>query len=178
VAARAVVERAIVPGKEIALPFELHGSGEHESLQMATQLVSGRVFLELPVRALPWRDLAWRQANNGPLQPWKNPEARDAVPSTRVALDRRKTHLVTGIEGAKSLHVGEGIATIEFFGDERNGKLVIPELRLAPNSKPLPIVLRVEGARINERNHAVHLMQISRGRGMGGLTLDLSESLR
>ena len=137
-------------------------------------LAEGAVSLNLPVQAVPWRDMALVE-EYGP-RPVYGGDRRGQDPLVRETRSLKGDEIAarTGIRGADTLDLEGGMASISFPGD---GRLDIPELRLATGAR-LPATEVVNGIRTEAQRRFIHVGQRSGGDRVGGVTLELRKDMR
>jgi hypothetical protein len=172
-ALHSVVSRSLHRSKPAEASFEVRVMGG-DSLHVTSELVEGRVVLELPVRALPWRDMAWIEKNKSPMRSWDGKDDGH-LPETPRPLTGQETRLVTDIRGAESLTIRGSVASVVLAEKVRGAGFVVPELRTAKGACPIAMRLRVEGGKISAKARAVHVLQMAKGRRVGGISLELHD---
>ena len=146
------------------MSFYVSGSADEDALLVRAELESGRLVLEIPVQALPWRDGRLLE-RNGP-RPEYGCHGDDVVGALRRTLKGPQVREVTDIEGAELLVLAGGVATITAEGES----LSVTCLRIREGTR-LPAIVRVVGARRKKPHGAVHVGQLSGGRRLGGVTM-------
>ena len=146
-------------------PPRIEGAASVETARRTSALLvqsrwkDGDLGVELPVEALPWRDLATLEGNGG--RPTTYGARSRSSPKLLSARPLRgsRIHERTDVEGAVRI----GIARIAADG---KGRIFIPSLRVAPGAA-LPVTLRVSNAEITKTKHAVHATHYFDGRRIG-----------
>ncbi len=148
--------------------FYVVGSSDQDSLLVLDQLEAGAIQLMLPAQALPWRDIRVIEESGGQRPRYGGDSRKDPLSVKRARLKRAEIQLFTDIIGAAAAHVNQGIATID-MGDS---PLFIPQVRIAEGAR-MPVRLRVREAKATRKLRFVHVTQLSGGRRIGGVSLEL-----
>jgi subtilisin family serine protease len=154
------------------MSFYVVGSSSQDSLIIYTELVDGRVTLNLPIEALPWRDIqlieryGQRRPEYGCADNLKDPLTK----MKHILKKDEEVQMWTDILGAKSLELGDGIASIVVAGKEN---LFIPCIRITEGIK-MPAKIHVERVKIDKEHRFVHIAQLSGGQRAGGVSLELT----
>lgn len=178
--------------EDAEMTFYVVGSADQDSLFIDTQLVKGQVEFTLPVQALPWRDMRLTEEITAQREPygadvrqgcalirWLFPgifsrlfpvyRAANPLHHMTLTLEGSAVEMRTDIEGAKTLRLQEGQATV---ASDPGKRLFIKRLRLAEGAK-MPVRLRVCRPDIDRDLRFVHVTQLSGGQYIGGVTLEL-----
>lgn len=158
----------------LELPRSEGAASVEEARRTSALLVQGRwkdgaFSIELPVEALPWRDLAYLEGHGGRPAPYGARSRSDPKLLSASPLRGSRIHERTDVEGAVRISVRDGTARIAADG---KGRVFIPSLRVEPGAA-LPVTLRVSSAEITKTKHSVHATHYCDGRRIGGVTLDL-----
>jgi hypothetical protein len=145
-------------------------SARGNSLHVQGRLKKGQLLLELPVEALPWRELELLERHKGRLPPYGAARGLGPAVSLARALEGEEIREKTDVVGAARLEIANGVAVLLSEGDR---DLFLPRLQLAPGAV-LPVTVRVAGAAIDEERRYVHATHSSGGVRLGGVTLELS----
>lgn len=161
-------------GGDAETAFYVVGTGDEDTLIVTPDLVRGQVTVNLPVQALPWRELRWleragrRRDPYGCGRPFEDPlAARKATLKDRQVKDR------TDIVGAAQLQLADGIASVTLAPDQ---PLLVPCARVAEGVR-MPVSIGVRRIETDERQRHVHVAQLSAGQLVGGVTLELRTGL-
>jgi subtilisin family serine protease len=160
---------------DFALPFDVHGTADRDRLTVQVGGMRGEVTLELPIQALPWRDISVLQPLRAPRAPYgsgvagRSGVAGDPLIDVSLTLERGAITARTDITGAERLELRGGRVRIVAA---REGVLVIPSLRIARGT-PLPVRLEIRDPQLLESHGLVRVAQYSAGQLTGGLTLEL-----
>ncbi len=152
------------------MSFHVRGSDDDDSLFVQPEVGGATVVLRIPVRALPWRD-ARLVEKHGPRLLFGCGGSEDPLAGVRVTLRGPQVVDRTGIQGAASLRLENGVAAVQIEG---NGPLVIPCLHVA-NGARVPASVQVVGEQAPGASGAIHVFQFSGGIRAGGLTLQLGK---
>jgi hypothetical protein len=158
-------------GGSASTAFHVLGTAASDSLLVDPVLAAGDIALSLPIQALPWRDLG-RLERLDSRRPYYG-EAADPFAGLRLALGGAEIRARTDVEGAERLEVRDGIAVLGFPSTRR---LRVPHLRIIDGAR-IPVRLRVTGLETDGRHRFVHVAQLSGGRRVGGVTLELRKGL-
>ena len=120
--------------------MSFHVRGSDDSLFVQPEVGGATVVLRIPVRALPWRD-AQLVEKHGPRLLFGCGGSEDPLAGVRVTLRGPQVVDRTGIQGAESLRLENGVAAVQIEG---NGPLVIPCLHVA-NGARVPASVQVAG---------------------------------
>jgi hypothetical protein len=164
----------LISGRTPTISFYVRGSDDEDSLIVTTERFKGRLALELPATALPWRDLRLIEKWGRRREPYGCCEVTDPLDQLRVGTKGPDVEIRTGIRGADTVDVSHGLATVMFPADT---PMVIPCLRIAPGVA-MPAAVRVTTLRQPEGEAAVHIAQLSGGRRTGGVTLAIGRELQ
>jgi subtilisin family serine protease len=148
--------------------FDIVGSLDIDGLLIESELNRGTVELSIPVEALLWRDAALiEQVRCG----YSSPGTNNVRPlhSLNRKFSGDRTLELTDVVGAASLHLQHGIATITM---QPNKRLHVPAMRIEMGGR-VPASLKVSGAGSVRGGQHVHTAQLSGGRVIGGLSLEL-----
>ncbi|MCP3141050.1 S8 family serine peptidase [Pyxidicoccus xibeiensis] len=151
------------------MSFYVVGSAEQDSLIVHPKLAAGRVSLLLPVQALPWRDRALIERNNGPRPGFGCCGAVDPLARVNATLEGEKVRAITDIVGAELLVLRDGIATVTMG---KAGRLHVPYVRIADGAR-MVAKLHVSKPKIDKERRFVHIAQHSGGQLVGGVSLEL-----
>lgn len=160
-------------GDEPGMSFYVIGTDDHDSLVVEADVGGAGVTLRIPAQALPWRDLKLVEAH-GPRDPYGCGERDD--PAGRIKRNVKNPDEIldrTGIVGADWLRLEEGTATAAVA---QGGTLTIPCLRVAPAAR-MPAAVVVARDRGKKPAGTVRIGQLSGGRRVGGVTLELGERM-
>ncbi|MEA2421367.1 MAG: hypothetical protein QOF55_466, partial [Thermoleophilaceae bacterium] len=162
-------------GGDSETAFTVTGSSEADVLTVTSRLAGGRVRFDLPVRALPWRDARLLERYGRPRAPFRGrgDKERDPVDALELTLKGEETEERTGVVGARTLDLSNGLASVELDAD----KLLIPCLRVAEGAQ-MPVRVRVNDILTRGERKFVHVAQLSGGRRVGGVALELRKGLR
>lgn len=149
--------------------FYVVGSSDQDSLIIYPELAGGQVAVDLPVQALPWRDIQLIKKQASRRLSYGCGDRGDPLTDVKLTLKGEEIQMRTDIVGAETLELQDGIATV--LGTE-NSQLFIPSIRLAEGVKMLAAV-RVHHPKIAEEQRFVHVAQLSGGQLVGGVTLEL-----
>jgi hypothetical protein len=166
IALRNVHVQPDVPG-DSDMAFYVEGSADDDSLIVESELVRGRIELRIPVKALPWRDAKLIE-RYGRRPGYVLKDDIDLFRSITGTLRAREIEARTGIVGAESLTVRDGVAEILLGGRQR---IWIPSVRLAQGAR-MPASVRVSAPKIDKLRRHVHITQLSGGRIIGGVSLE------
>ncbi len=156
-------------GGDADMSFYVVGSSDQDSLVMYTELVAGRVALNLPVQALPWRDIRLIEKYGRRRLPYGCGDPDDPLAKVKLTLKGEEVQMRTDIVGAEAVELRDGVAII---WTTKKGRLFVPNVRVADGVK-MPASIRVRRPKINEKQRFVHVAQLSGGQVMGGVTLEL-----
>jgi hypothetical protein len=159
-------------GGDSETAFTVRGSREADVLVVASELAGGEVRFDLPVGALPWRDARLIE-RIGPRKPYGCGSGRDPLAGLDVTLKGEEVEERTGVVGARTLELHAGLASLTLDKD----RLLIPCLRMAEGAT-MPVRVRVNGIVTKGEQRFVHVAQLSGGRRLGGVTLELRKGLR
>jgi hypothetical protein len=148
------------------MSFYVTGSDDEDSLVVQAQLQSGHVALQLPVQALPWRDLRLIEKHGGRRVKYGCGDENDPARRLKVTLKGAQVATRTDVQGAELATLENGIVTLHADGEA----LFVPCLRVAEGVR-MPAALRVFGARTKRPRGALHVAQLSGGRRLGGATI-------
>jgi hypothetical protein len=163
-----------ITGHEPGITFYVVGSGEEDSLIVAPDVGAATVVLRLPVAGLPWRDLRLIE-KHGRREKYGCGEMKDPLVDMRVALTKAEEITDrTGIQGATSVRLLDGIATVEIAP---RGSLLVPCLRVA-NGARMPAAVQVTGKAARKARGAIHVGQLAGGRRIGGVTVQFGAQRR
>jgi hypothetical protein len=149
--------------------FYLVGTPEEDSLRVERGLAGGRVELRIPGHVLRWRDAKFIGIYGGRDEHYSTDELEN-LRVLRMELKGSEVERRLDVHGARSLHVRDGIATIEL--DNAQPLMWLKRLRL-PNGSRIPATVSVTNARIGKDKRCVHVAQFSEGRLAGGVSLEL-----
>jgi hypothetical protein len=149
--------------------FYVVGSDDEDSLVVrAEHLGTGDLMTALPVASLPWRDLRLIERHGRRRQPYGCCEVDDPLAEARLTLDGEEVEERTDVIGARLLTLNGGIAILVA---EVQQPVQVPCLRVALGAA-MPVVVRV-AAEIEGAAAMVHVTQLSGGRRIGGVALEL-----
>jgi hypothetical protein len=152
------------------LGFYVVGSSDEDSLVVYKELVDGQVYLNIPVRALPWRDIDLINKLRRSRSPYGSNSIDDPLEKVKLTLrGEEKIRIRTDIVGAATMTLRDGIASIL---TTNKWSLFLPSVRLAEGAK-MPARIRVSKAKPEGKKRFVHVAQLSGGRLIGGVTLEL-----
>jgi hypothetical protein len=152
------------------LDFYAIGSPDDDSLLVYKDLEQGDVYLNIPIRSLPWRDLNLINRLGRIRSTYGCDSLDDPLENVKLSLKgEEKIHSLTDIVGAENLSLQNGIARV-LMGDK--GQLFLPSVRLAEGIK-MPVRITVSGAKSKGNKHFVHVAQLSGGQVIGGVSLEL-----
>jgi hypothetical protein len=154
---------------DISLPFDVHGTADHDRLIVEAAGLQAEVVLEIPIQALPWRDLRVLKNLRSPRGPYGSRGGDDPLARESLTLEGDIIELRTDVAGASRLELREGTATI---WAARGARLAIPSLHIA-RGVPMPARIRVRDPRLDGQRGLVRVAQFSAGRSTGGFTLEL-----
>jgi hypothetical protein len=155
-----------IEGQNPGMSFYVTGSDDEDSLLVEAELRSGHVALQLPVAALPWRDLRLLERNGGRRVRYGCGDERDPAAGLEVTLEGPEVAMRTDVQGAQLATLANGIATLHAEGTS----LLVPCLRVAEQVR-MPVAVRIFGARTKRPRGAIHVAQLSGGRRVGGVTI-------
>jgi hypothetical protein len=155
--------------RDFDMHFYVEGSVSHDSFVVESDLVGGQVELRLPVQALPWRD-ADLLARSGLRARYESPRRPDVLDSAENVLRDLEVERLTDVTGGESLTLRHGTAAIVARPGER---LWLPELRIALGAR-MPASISVRAAEVDAHRRHVHVKQLSDGRILGGLSLEIA----
>lgn len=162
----------VQPASDSQMSFYVIGSYDQDSLIIYTELVSGKVSLNIPIQALPWRDIQLIERYTMRRQVYGcGTLDDDPLAKMKVTLKGEEIQIRTDIIGAEMLELNNGVASI-LVADKEDRRLFIPNIRLAEGVK-MPAIVYVHDSKINENKHFVHIAQLSGGQLVGGVTLEL-----
>lgn len=153
-----------ITGTNPGMSFYVTGSDDEDALLVRAELESGKLTLQIPGQALPWRDARLLERHG------RRPEygcGEDPLATLRTTLKGPQVVEVTDIEGAELLELENGVATVR----AEDGSLSVTCLRLAEGAN-LPAAVRVVGARRKKPRGAIHVAQLSGARRLGGVTIE------
>lgn len=159
-----------VPGMDSDMNFYVVGSADQDSLIISSELPGGQVALQMPVQALPWRDIKLieqspaRRAAFGCGNHFDDPLAR-----LEATLHGEEVGRMTDIAGAEILDLRDGMATVTAAKNER---LFLPQVRIVEGTR-MPVSIRIIKPKLDGKPKRVHVAQYTGGRLMGGVTLEL-----
>jgi len=160
-----------VPGMDSDMSFYVVGSNDQDSLIISSELPGGQVALNMPVQALPWRDIKLieqspaRRAAFGCGNHFDDPLAR-----LQTTLHGEDVGRLTDIAGAEMLDLRDGVATVTAAKNER---LCVPQVRVVEGVR-MPVSIRIVKPKLDDgKPRRVHVAQYSGGRLIGGVTLEL-----
>jgi hypothetical protein len=163
-----------ITGNEPGISFYVVGSGDEDSLIVAPDVGGVTVVLRLPVAGLPWRDLRLIE-KHGRREKYGCGDGKDPLAGMRVALTKPEEITDrTGIQGAASVRLADGIATLEIAP---KGSLLVPCLRVA-NGARMPAAVQVTGRAAKKARGAIHVGQLAGGRRIGGVTVQFGAQRR
>ena len=157
-----------ITGREPGMSFYIRGSDDEDSLFVQPDVGNATVILRIPVRALPWRDIRIIE-KHGPRLPYGCGGLEDPLAHVRMTLEGPQVIDRTGIQGATWLRLEEGIATVQI---EQRARLVIPCLRVEEGAR-VPTAVQVTGDQAPRARGTIHVFQLSGGRRIGGVALEL-----
>lgn len=158
-------------GNQPAMSFYVRGSAEEDSLIVTAERFAGQLQMQLPAAALPWRDLTLVE-KLGPRQPYGCcRDDTDPWRKVQVAAKEDEIEDRTSVRAAETLTVSDGVATIGF---STKAPLVIPCLRVADGAR-LSVAVRVLRLRKQEGVPELRVLQLSGGRRVGGVTLQVGK---
>jgi len=160
-------------GAEPGLSFYVIGTDDHDSLVVEADVGGAEVTLRIPAQALPWRDMKLVE-RDGPRDPYGCGELAGQVGIKRRVKNPHEIVDRTGILGASWLRLEDGMAIAAVA---EGGALTIPCLRIAPAARMPAAVEVVRHGRKNPKG-SVRIGQLSGGRRVGGITLELGEGAR
>ncbi len=164
-----VLRNVLVQQSLASARFYVVGSDDQDSLILNQDLVGGRVWMALPVQALPWRDIGMMKRSGWRRLPYGSDGGKDPVAGLRLTLLDRDVRSRTDIVGAQQIDLRDGTASI--LVAER-ARLFIPDVRLRPNAK-MPARIWVDDPRTSGQRRFVHVAQLSGGQIVGGITMQL-----
>ena len=159
-------------GRSPAISFYVRGTDDEDSLLIATVGFDGRLALDVPMRALPWRDLKMIEKWGRRREPYGCCDIADPLDTLRVRAKGPEVEERAGIRGADDITIAGGIATVTFT---TANPVFIPCVRIEAGAK-MPTTVRVATLRRAGENAAVHVAQLSGGRRVGGVTLAIGEA--
>jgi hypothetical protein len=154
-------------GRSPAISFYVRGSDDEDSLLIVTEGFEGRLALDIPTRALPWRDLRMIEKWGRRREPYGCCEMDDPLDTVRVHAKGPEVEERAGIRGADEIAMVGGIATVTFTTAK---PVFIPCVRIAVGAA-MQTAVRVATLRRAGEDAAVHVAQLSGGRRVGGVTL-------
>ena len=167
------------------MSFLTVGSDDQDSLLLYQKVAAEGLTLLIPVQALPWRDMALIEQNNGPRPEYGCGNGFDPLPQRRITLEGDQIREVTDIIGADLLELRDGIARItvsrrirpDLSNQRRYPHLYLPELhlphlRIAQGAR-MPVAIEVHEPKPVDGLRHVHIAQHSGGQLIGGVTLEL-----
>ena len=172
--------------------FFVTGSADVDGLIVESQLAEGEIELNLPARILPWRDIRVieeraTQQQRGAGAPkgclslirlffpgifdrlFPHIPVVDPLERLEVTLEGENVKMRTDVEGAKALELREGVASIVAQEQKR---LFATRLHLAEGEKH-PVKVRVHQPKIGDGQRLVSVTQLSGGRPVGAVWLEL-----
>jgi hypothetical protein len=90
----------LTKGKSPGMSFYVRGSVDEDSLLVSTEGFTGRIELQIPVSALPWRDLRLIEKWGRRREPYGCCTAPDPMAAMKVTA-RAEVEMRTGIEGRR-----------------------------------------------------------------------------
>ena len=158
-------------GREPGMSFYIIGSDDQDSLSVEADIGKAPVTLRIPVAALPWRDLELVE-RHGPRDPFGCGERDDPV-AVLVAELKEPGEITdrTGILGASRLRLDSGVAEVELAP---GGSLTVSCLRIAPSAR-MSVAVQVGRRARRKPRGTIRIGQLSGGRRIGGVTLQLGE---
>jgi hypothetical protein len=150
--------------------FYVIGSADQDSLIVYRELARGEIELNLPIQALPWRDLRLIEKHGMRRLPY-GCGGRDADPLAKLnaTLEGDEVQMLTDIVGAETLELSDGVAKIWMSGP---GETFIPCLRLVEGVR-LPARIHVHRPKADAEHRFIHVAQLAGGLRVGGVTLQL-----
>ncbi|APR79083.1 Hypothetical protein A7982_04430 [Minicystis rosea] len=148
------------------MSFYIIGSSEEDSLLVESDIHEGRLLLSLPISALPWRDLEMIEKHGRRRSPYGCGND-DPLATVEAHLEGDEVTARTDIEGASTLDLANGIATI---GAPSSVQIFVPCLRVASAAR-MPASVAVAGREVG----VVRVTQLSGGARIGGTTLVVRE---
>ena len=158
-------------GGSASTAFYVVGTSAGDSLLVAPDLAAGDVTLSLPIQALPWRDLRLLERLDSRRRSYG--EAGDPLGALRLRLRGDEIRARTDVEGAERLELRDGLVILAFPSTRR---LRVPQVRVVDGTR-VPVRLGVKGLRTDEQRRFVHVTQLSGGRRVGGVTLELRKGM-
>lgn len=153
--------------------FTVHGTDDDDTLIVDSELAGGGVRIDLPVRALPWRDAKLIDKHGRRREPYGCCDEPDPAEQLEVTLKGDEVTERTGVTGARMLELADGIAS--FTLEDR--RLLIPLLRVVRGAK-MPARVRIDDIRTRGEQKYVHVHQLSGGRRVGSVTVELRKGLK
>jgi hypothetical protein len=155
-----------IEGPNPGMSFYVTGSDDEDSLVVTAQLQSGHVALQLPVAALPWRELALIERSGGRHVSYGR-DKDDPAATRKATLKGEQVAARTDVQGAEWMSLEGGLATFHAGGDT----LTAPCLRVAEGAR-MPVTVTVFEARTKRPRGAVHVAQLAGGRRVGGASVE------
>jgi hypothetical protein len=154
------------------LAFYVVGSSDEDSLIIYNQLEQGRVYLNVPVRAIPWRDLNLINRMGRVRSSYGCDNLDDPMEKVKISVKGPdKIRSRTDIVGAENIIIENGIARI-LMGEKNN--MIISSIRLTHGIR-MPVRITVTNAKIKGDRRYVHIAQLSGGQLIGGVSLELKQ---
>lgn len=168
------VQAAADGDADVATAFFVIGSADIDSLEIFAQDLEGELEFTIPTRALPWRELVLLERLDGPRHPYGVPCVEDPLEDARRVLKRADVERITGGIGAELAYV-EG-ATTRLIAGLGQVSLKLPEVRVSAGAR-MPVRVRVRGPKLRANTGFVHVAQRSGGKIIGGVSLEIRDSL-
>ena len=148
--------------------FWIRGQGRREDLRIWTEGLSAPIELLVPVRVLPWGEIDVLAASDG-RRPLGADWERDPLRSRSSSYKTDRAQDLARACGVLQLRLGGGVATITIAPGVR---ACLQELRLGRGSA-VRAGIRVRAESLSAERGRVRVGQISDGRRVGGVTLEL-----
>ncbi len=169
-ALRNVHVQNIFDNGDAEMRFYVVGSPDQDSLVVYTELVDGKVILNLPIQALPWRDINLIEKHKAQRLGYGWNNFNDPLTKMKITVSGEEIHMRTDITGAEMLELQNGVASILA---SKKDNLFIPYVRLAEGTK-FPASIQIKEAKTDSKQHYIHVAQLSGGQRVGGATLDIN----
>jgi subtilisin family serine protease len=153
--------------------FYVVGSDDQDSLRVTAEHLAGEVGLVVPLAVLPWRDLRMIE-RYGLRREFGIKGDAHPLAKLRATLKGDEIEDLTDVTGATMAEVAGGVVTLWADTDT---PMIAPLLRIVPGAR-MPAGIRVRGAKLQAKQGVVHVGQLSGGRFIGGVTLEVRRGKR
>ena len=165
-----------VPGGrgDASAGFFVNGSDDVDSLEIESHNLSGRIELQFPVQAMPWRDLSLANEYGKPRRPYSPEEASDPLLDWNTVIQESEVGLFTGFRGVEEIRFALGTAHV--ISDAETA-MFLPRIRVQQGVK-MPARLIAHGVQVERGNGFVHVRQRSGDKTIGGVSLQVVRRLK